>query len=403
MTNPQARTDALPPIDYEAFARDLSALRAEVDASLGPEDLEHLRKIERWGRWCTGLGYGTAWLGPNLVSAALISLGNTARWTTLMHHVGHRGYDRVPGVPERYTSKRFAVGARRYVDWLDWILPEAWCHEHNVLHHYHTGEIDDPDLVEENVKAVREAPIPRAAKYAVAAFYACTWKLTYYAPNTFQVLARKRRQRAAASGAPLESRDDEERYAAAFNPLTPGGRAFLGACVLPYAAARFAVAPALFAPLGPWAVLSVLGNSLAAEVLTNIHTFVIIGPNHAGEDLYRFEGRVSDKAEFFVRQAAGSVNYRTGGDVNDFLHGWLNYQIEHHLFPDLPMLRYQQIQPRVRAICEAHGVPYVQEGVLRRAKKMLDLMVGKTSMRRAATLSKRAREQAASGVAEAAE
>ena len=26
---------------------------------------------------------------------------------------------------------------------------------------------------------------------------------------------------------------------------------------------------------------------------------------------------------------------------------WLNYQIEHHLFPDLPMRQYGLIQPRV--------------------------------------------------------
>jgi hypothetical protein len=31
----------------------------------------------------------------------------------------------------------------------------------------------------------------------------------------------------------------------------------------------------------------------------------------------------------------------TGSDANDFLHGWLNYQIEHHMFPDLSMLSYQ--------------------------------------------------------------
>jgi hypothetical protein len=31
----------------------------------------------------------------------------------------------------------------------------------------------------------------------------------------------------------------------------------------------------------------------------------------------------------------------SGGNVNDFLHGWLNYQIEHHMFADLSMLSYQ--------------------------------------------------------------
>jgi hypothetical protein len=35
----------------------------------------------------------------------------------------------------------------------------------------------------------------------------------------------------------------------------------------------------------------------------------------------------------------------------------------------------------VKAICEKHGVPYVQENVFRRVKKLVDIMVGKTSMR----------------------
>jgi fatty acid desaturase len=76
------------------------------------------------------------------------------------------------------------------------------------------------------------------------------------------------------------------------------------------------------------------------------------------------------------------VNYGTGSDLGDFLQGGLNYQIEHHLFPDLPLLKYRECQPHVKAICEKHGVPYVQEPVWRRAKKLIDIIVGRTSMRR---------------------
>ena len=46
-----------------------------------------------------------------------------------------------------------------------------------------------------------------------------------------------------------------------------------------------------------------------------------------------------------MRQVLGSTNFRTGGDVNDFLHGWLNYQIEHHLWPDLSPRQLQFAQP----------------------------------------------------------
>src|SRR5688572_26135287 len=93
-------------VDMEGFHRELKALREEADASLGEADAEHLRKIERWGRLATVLGLATCWLAPNPLSAAALSLGRSTRWL-LMHHVGHRGYDRVPGMPEARTSKGF--------------------------------------------------------------------------------------------------------------------------------------------------------------------------------------------------------------------------------------------------------------------------------------------------------
>ena len=45
------------------------------------------------------------------------------------------------------------------------------------------------------------------------------------------------------------------------------------------------------------------------------------------------------------------------------------------------MLSYQKAAPQLRAICEKHGVPYVQQSVFRRLKKTADIMVGATSMR----------------------
>jgi hypothetical protein len=35
-------------------------------------------------------------------------------------------------------------------------------------------------------------------------------------------------------------------------------------------------------------------------------------------------------------------------------------QIEHHLWPDMSMLAYQRVAPKVKACCEKYGVPYVQ-------------------------------------------
>jgi fatty acid desaturase len=362
--------------DNDAFVRDLTALRAEIEASLEPADFAHLRKIERWGRGCTLLGHATAWLAPNPLSALLLARGVTTRWTVVMHHVAHGGYDRVPGVPARYTSRGFAVGRRRLLDWLDWIVPEAWRYEHNTLHHARTGELADPDLVEENTTWLRRSRLPLWVKYAAIAFYACTWKLTYYAPNTFQLWSASKQGRQADSALIRGVR-----YAAAFDPRSVSGRAFWKACVLPYALLRFVLVPSLFLVLGPWAFFSVLANLLAAELLANVESFFLITPNHAGEDLYRFESRAAGRARFCVRQVVGCANYTTGGDFNDFLHGWLNYHIEHHLWPDLPLRKYQQFQPRVQALCERHGIPYVQESLPRRARKLMDIIMGRASMR----------------------
>jgi linoleoyl-CoA desaturase len=40
------------------------------------------------------------------------------------------------------------------------------------------------------------------------------------------------------------------------------------------------------------------------------------------------------------------------------ISGNLGYQVEHHLFPDMPSTRYGEIAPRVREICERHDLPY---------------------------------------------
>ena len=39
--------------------------------------------------------------------------------------------------------------------------------------------------------------------------------------------------------------------------------------------------------------------------------------------------------------------------------GNLSFQIEHHLFPDLPSNRYKEIAPKVQALFEKYDLPYV--------------------------------------------
>ena len=353
------RSADVAPVDLQAFHAEIEDLRREIRATLGPEDLSHVRRIEGWGRVATAIGLATAWILPNPLSAFALSLGRSTRWL-MMHHVGHRGYDRVPGVTARHSSRVFGRGWRRWLDWADWMTPEAWCHEHNTLHHASTGELPDPDLLERNAEWIHRKP--RAVRWFLLGVLALTWRASYYATSTMRLWLSRR---GAAKPTEWQVR-----------------RALLLRCWLPYGALQFVLLPLLFLPLGRFAVLSVLINSVLADLLTNLHSFLVVGPNHAGSDLYRFDDPPRDDAEYDFRQVIGSTNYPTGGDLNDYAHMWLNYQIEHHLFPDVPMRQYRIVQPRVREICERHGVPYVQESVWSRFGKMARIFVGDERMRR---------------------
>jgi len=66
------------------------------------------------------------------------------------------------------------------------------------------------------------------------------------------------------------------------------------------------------------------------------------------------------KMDFFSKQVRTSRNI-SGGWWATILMGGLNYQIEHHLFPNMPRDSLRRAQPLVRAHCAALGVPYTPE------------------------------------------
>ena len=65
------------------------------------------------------------------------------------------------------------------------------------------------------------------------------------------------------------------------------------------------------------------------------------------------------KLDFLRRQVMVSRNVR-GNSVVDWAMGGLNYQIEHHLFPNMPRCNLRRAQPLVRAHCERVGVDYLE-------------------------------------------
>jgi fatty acid desaturase len=360
-------------VDRTQLAKDLFEVYEDVLSRDDGEDVKHLVKMERWGRLCSLIGYGTAWIIPNPISAFLISLGNFTRWTQLAHPVIHKGYDNIKGLPSHYSSKKFAKGWRRFIDWPDWITPISWQQEHDVLHHYNLGEQLDPDQLQNNFKWLRESNIPVWVRFFMVAVFSSVWKIVYYAPRTHKEL---RLIQAKQAGEKIP----QMTVIGAWSFFTKQGRALWFQSILPYVGFRFVLLPLLFLPLGTYAAVSVLINSILAEIFTNLHSFLVIVPNHAGDDVMMFGNKCTGRGEFYLRQILGSVNYPTGSDANDFMYGWLNYQIEHHLWPDLSLKQYQYVQPKVLQVCKKHGIPYCQESVFKRLAKAVDIIAGRTSM-----------------------
>ena len=360
-------------VDREQLAKDLNEIYQDVLSRMGEDDFKHLKKMERWGRVCSLLGYGTAWIIPNPISALLISQGSFTRWTQMTHPIVHKGYDKINDVPEAYTSKKFAKGWRRFIDWPDWITPDGWHQEHDVLHHYNLGEKLDPDHLQHNMEWLRQSKVPMWARFVIVTGFTALWKILYYTPRAHKEL-RISQARQNREAEPVFTRTG------AWSFFTKQGRALWFESILPYIGFRFVLLPLLFLPLGVFAATSVLLNSLMAEAFTNMHSFLVIVPNHAGDDVMMFEEKGKGRGEFYLRQILGSVNYPTGSDFNDFFYGWLNYQVEHHLWPDIPLSQYQYVQPKVVEVCKKHGIPYRQDSVFKRLLKAMDIMVGRTSM-----------------------
>ncbi|CAD6442468.1 00978b85-60bf-4ae8-bf6a-ec91b4ab1e7a-CDS [Sclerotinia trifoliorum] len=102
---------------------------------------------------------------------------------------------------------------------------------------------------------------------------------------------------------------------------------------------------------------------------TSRFTFLLIShtvtaPLHVQLTLSHFAMSTSDLG---VSESFAQKMVRTTMDVDcppwmDFLHGGLQFQVVHHLFPRLPRYNLRKAQMYVRVFCEDLGVPYVRFG-----------------------------------------
>jgi fatty acid desaturase len=109
---------------------------------------------------------------------------------------------------------------------------------------------------------------------------------------------------------------------------------------------------ALFLVLSP---LQVAVFVLVQQGLFGLYLGCAFAPNHKGMPTLTD----AEELDFLRTQVLTSRNVR-GSRLVDFLLGGLNYQIEHHLFPNMPRPNLRHAQPLVRAFCQEHDLPYAE-------------------------------------------
>jgi fatty acid desaturase len=105
---------------------------------------------------------------------------------------------------------------------------------------------------------------------------------------------------------------------------------------------------------------STLSADFTANIVRNVWAYAIIFCGHFPDQTYTFSQEETDdetRGARHVRQLLGAANIE-GGPLFHVISGNLGYQVEHHLYPDMPSTRYGEIAPRVREICERYELPY---------------------------------------------
>jgi fatty acid desaturase len=106
--------------------------------------------------------------------------------------------------------------------------------------------------------------------------------------------------------------------------------------------------------------LPVITGNFTANLIRNFWTFSIIFCGHFTENAETFSKDVlvdETRGQWYLRQLRGSSNL-SGGKLLHYMSGNLSHQIEHHMFPDVPGMRYAEMSIKVQEICARYGQHY---------------------------------------------
>jgi linoleoyl-CoA desaturase len=323
----------LTPEQVEELGRDFQAIHDEVRADLGEADAAYIRNLILFHRRLAALSrivlmasrYPPAWL----LGTGGLSVAKILENMEIGHNVLHGQWDWMND-PNIHSSTW---------DWDTASTSAGWKHSHNYLHHTYTNVVGkDKDVGYEIMRVDPKQP----------------WEPRFLAQPVVNVLLMLLFE----WGVALHDLDLEgiRKGTKPKKQLLEDLKGIRGKMALQVLKDYIAF-PALSGRKGFKATL--VANA-TANLVRNVWSNAIIFCGHFPDQAYTFtEDEAADESQgaWYLRQLLGAANI-DGGDLFHLMSGNLSYQVEHHLFPDMPSSRYKQIAPKVKAICEKYGLPY---------------------------------------------
>ncbi len=320
--------------DVEEIGRALDEIRAAVVASRGERDAAYIRRVIAVQRRLE-LGsravllaslFPPAWV----VGTVGLSISKILENMEIGHNVMHGQWDWMRD-PKIHSTQW---------EWDNASPSDMWKHSHNELHHTWTNVLGRDNDLGYGIMRVDEDQ---------------RWTPFYLAQPLWNLLNACLFEYGIAAydleiGKYLKGRKDPELFRAQ--------RSAVFAKVRKQAARDYLVHPLLSGP----SFLPTLGANVVANLVRNLWTHSVIMCGHFPEGVETFTKTSIDgetRGQWYLRQMLGAANI-TGGAATHMMTGNLSFQIEHHLYPDLPSNRYVEIAPQVRALFERYGLSYVE-------------------------------------------
>src|ERR1700720_1200108 len=318
--------------DIEELGRELDAIRTDIEESRGERDARYVRRTIQLQRGLAAGGRIALLASRNKVAwvagTALLGIAKIIENLELGHNIMHGQWDWLND-PEIHSTEW---------EW-DTTSPSVqWKHSHNFVHHKNTNIVGIDDDVGYGLLRVTRDQRWHGFTLGNPVFNLLLGTLFEWGVALHGVELTKVRKG-------LKSKDEVRK-----------DLRVIGKKVAKQVGKDYIVFPALSGP--GWK--HTLAANATANIIRNYWAYLVIFCGHfpdGAEKFTREEYETETHPEWYLRQMLGSANFNAG-PMMAFMSGNLCYQIEHHLFPDLPSNRYAEISERVRALCDKYDLPY---------------------------------------------